>query len=56
MIGLTGRLCLAHGTWRSSHPTCHPAEIRLSEGETFPPCWSCHRAVIWTLVIYIHNY
>ena len=25
-------------------------EIALSNGETFPPCSSCHKAVNWTLV------
>ena len=25
-------------------------EIALSNGETFPPCRSCRRAVNWTLV------
>lgn len=44
----TGEKCHQSGIYRSD---CQDrTEIALSNGETFPPCRNCRRAVTWTLV------
>lgn len=43
----TGETCQTSGIYR---PDCGDKEIALSEGERFPPCGDCNRAVNWTLV------
>ena len=44
----TGSKAQQSGIYRSD---CRDRyEIALSVGETFPPCWACHRAVNWRLV------
>lgn len=42
----TGQKCTASGVYKC--PAGHT--IPLSEGETFPPCATCGKAVNWTLV------
>jgi len=46
--GRTGQRCPQSGIYRGDD--LHQEEIALSLGETFPPCRSCHRAVLWTLI------
>lgn len=43
----TGQRCTQSGEYA---PNCAGMQIALSEGEMFPPCAHCNRAVTWTLV------
>lgn len=46
--GRTGETCQESGIYKAGC-NCN-YEIALSKDETFPPCGSCNKAVIWTLV------
>ncbi len=47
----TGQVAEVSGVYRNDCAAPgHHREIALSQGETFPPCRDCHRAVNWTLV------
>jgi hypothetical protein len=43
----TGETCSRSGIYKGD---CCGTRIALSDGERFPPCSNCKKAVTWTLV------